>query len=144
MLPSHVQRTFTSIYEHVCGSVCTHAILTLHSPRRAAQHKYGRYRTHPATAAPNVYVGVCRRIWPICVPLLFVILLLAAREAIVTRQPTGLSQAVSVLWREYNPNLFFWGVVELIRRLSLTSFMPLIGEEATLIRLFLALLVSVI
>ena len=76
-------------------------------------------------------------------PLLFLVLLAAARKAIITHQPTALSQALGVLWREYTPHLFFWGVVELIHRVSLTGFVLLIGEEATLIRLFLALLVNV-
>ena len=77
-------------------------------------------------------------------PLLFLVLLAAAREAIITHQPTALSQALGVLWREYTPHLFFWGVVELMRRVTLTGFVLLIGEEATLVRLSVALLVSCI
>ena len=51
-------------------------------------------------------------LYPVCVPLLYLALLLSARKAIVTEQPTDLSRSLSFLHHDYAPSMFWWEIVE--------------------------------
>ena len=51
-------------------------------------------------------------IYPVCVPLLYLTLLLSARKAILTEQPTDLSRSLSFLHQDYAPSMFWWELVE--------------------------------
>ena len=50
-------------------------------------------------------------------------LLLRARQAIVTRQPTALSEALRFLHHEYSVEYYFWELAEMARRLVLVGFL---------------------
>ena len=82
-------------------------------------------------------------LWPVGVPVLFLALLRIARPAIVQRLPSALSVAVSFLHAEYEPELFFWELLELFRKLFLTGFVLLVPHDYALLRLVIALLVSI-
>lgn len=50
--------------------------------------------------------------FPICVPVLYLTLLLSARTAILTEHPTDLSRSLSFLHHDYVPSMFWWELVE--------------------------------
>jgi hypothetical protein len=50
--------------------------------------------------------------FPICVPVLYLTLLLSARKAILTEHPTDLSRSLSFLHHDYAPSMFWWELVE--------------------------------
>ena len=51
-------------------------------------------------------------LYPVCVPILYLTLLLSARKAILTEQPTDLSLSLSFLHNDYAPSMFWWELVE--------------------------------
>ena len=55
-------------------------------------------------------------LYPVCVPLLYLALLLSARKAIFTEQPTDLSRSLSFLHQDYAPSMFWWEVIEISKK----------------------------
>lgn len=82
-------------------------------------------------------------LWPLGVPALFALLLYACHGAIVHRRPTALSRATTFLHGEYRPGLFPWELLELTRKLCLTSFILLVPQRYGLFRLVGALVLSI-
>lgn len=76
-------------------------------------------------------------------PLLFAALLASARSAIVEQRPTALSTALRFLWHEYRAGLFYWEVVELLRKEVLVGFLLLVPQAYTMVRLSVALLLTI-
>jgi len=84
-------------------------------------------------------------LWPAGVPALYLVLLLARRRAIVRAgRVTHASASLSFLWADYRPEIDLWEVLEVLRKLTVTSFVMLIDEEHEQARVLLALLVSII
>jgi len=81
-------------------------------------------------------------LWPAGVPLLYMALLAKSAHAIRRHEPAQLSRALHFLFADYRLAYFFWEPVELMRRLALTGFVLLVGEEHELLRALIALLVS--
>ena len=50
------------------------------------------------------------------VPLLYLTLLLFAHKAILTEQPTALSRSLTFLHQDYTPSMFWWEIVEIIKK----------------------------
>ena len=62
---------------------------------------------------PIVVLGALALImYPVGVPLLFLLLLRAARPALVSGEPTRLSKALGSLHRHYEVRYYHWEVVE--------------------------------
>eukprot|EP00964_Phaeocystis_antarctica_P092104 scaffold59184_cov68-Phaeocystis_antarctica.AAC.2 len=55
-------------------------------------------------------------LYPIGIPLLYLALLLSARKAILTEQPTALSRSLTFLYQDYAPSMFWWEVVEISKK----------------------------
>ena len=55
-------------------------------------------------------------LYPIGVPLLYLALLLSAREAILTEQPTDLSRSLTFLHQDYEPSMYWWEMVEISKK----------------------------
>eukprot|EP00964_Phaeocystis_antarctica_P026284 scaffold14804_cov74-Phaeocystis_antarctica.AAC.2 len=55
-------------------------------------------------------------LYPVCVPLLYLMLLLSARKAILTEQPTDLSRSLTFLHQDYAPLMFWWEMVEISKK----------------------------
>ena len=70
--------------------------------------------------AMNVAFGAIG-IYSIGVPTVFALLLLCSRRAIVTRKPSALSTAIGFLHREYKTRIFWWELMEMLRRLLLVG-----------------------
>eukprot|EP00966_Prymnesium_polylepis_P045756 1059373-Prymnesium_polylepis.1 len=77
------------------------------------------------------------------VPALYVLLLWISRTAIRTGKPTPLSRAIAFLVDDYDPAALWWEPIELCRKLTLTGWVLLIGEETEQARVLVALLVSI-
>ena len=64
-----------------------------------------------------VYLAwVAIALYPVCVPLLYLMLLLTARKAILAEQPTALSRSLTFLHRDYKPSMYWWEVVEISKK----------------------------
>eukprot|EP00966_Prymnesium_polylepis_P069104 1605583-Prymnesium_polylepis.1 len=59
--------------------------------------------------------------WPIGVPILYMVLLVASRNALRSGVPTPLSRAVAFMASDYDPSAFFWEPIEMCRKLTLTG-----------------------
>ena len=59
-------------------------------------------------------------------------------------EPTNLSHATKLLWREYQIGFFAWDVLEVLRRIMLTGFVLFIPKDQSLVRLLVALLVTLL
>ena len=55
-------------------------------------------------------------LYPIGVPLLYLALLLCARKAILTEQPTDFSRSLTFLHQDYAPSMFWWEMVEISKK----------------------------
>ena len=69
-------------------------------------------------------------VWPVCVPLLFLSLLLSLRKHIAFHKLTPLVHATAFLHREYRSSCFWWEPLELVRKLVLTGLVTRIPESA--------------
>ena len=77
-------------------------------------------------------------LWPVGVPIFFLVLLMATRG-----RATPLAHAVRFLYEDYKQDRFyFWEICDLVRKLCLTGFVFLIPQSHTLVRLVLAIFVS--
>ena len=63
-------------------------------------------------------------LYPIGVPLLYLALLLSARKAILTEQPTELSRSLTFLHQDYAPSMFWWELVEIFKKVRWPSAPP--------------------
>ena len=59
-------------------------------------------------------------LYPVCISLLYLTLLLAARKAILTEQPTDLSCSLTFLHQDYKPSMYWWEVVETCKKVRYT------------------------
>ena len=59
-------------------------------------------------------------LYPVSVPLLYLALLLSARKAILTEQPTDLSRSLTFLHQDYAPSMFWWELVEISKKARYT------------------------
>eukprot|EP00966_Prymnesium_polylepis_P126751 2931270-Prymnesium_polylepis.2 len=61
-------------------------------------------------------------VWPVAIPLLYVVLLWASRDALRTGIPTSLSRATALLSGDYEAATFMWEPLEMCRKLTLTGW----------------------
>lgn len=83
-------------------------------------------------------------LWPVLVPLSYLLLLLRCRGAILAHQPTGLSRAVRFLWKEYKDGYYLWELFEVLKKLALTNVLLAADVEhgsSRFLRLVIALMV---
>ena len=81
-------------------------------------------------------------LYAVAMPLVYAALLFTARQALSgTVPPTALSRALHFLTRDYEPRVFWWEMVEVARKLTVTGFVALI-EPGTLLQLYLGVAVA--
>ena len=73
---------------------------------------------------PLAWAAIC--LYPVGLLVLNASLLLYARKAIVTQQPTVLSKAIDFLHQEYEPCIYWWELVEMLRRFILVGLMVVV------------------
>jgi len=93
---------------------------------------------HDATALAWTAIIV----YPIGLLLLNGWLLFAARRPILTGRPTLLSRSIAFLYREYEPQFFWWELVEMLRRFVLVGLMVL--AQGSMLQLVMGTLLSAI
>jgi len=97
----------------------------------------GRYAETQGTAIAMLVL------WPIGVPIMYSLLLAASRNAIIRDTPTPLSEATAFLSGDYIVDAYWWEPLEMCRKLVLTGWVLLIGEDAEQLRVLVALLASI-
>ena len=99
----------------------------------------GAFAAPPAILA-TAWVAVL--LYACAVPLLYALLLLAARRPLSgDTPPTALSRALQFLARDYEPRVFWWELVEVARKICVTGFLALV-EPGTLLQLYLGVVVA--
>ena len=83
-------------------------------------------------------------VWPIAMPLLYLLLLLPCRHAIWQKRPTSLVRATAFLHREYLPACFWWEPVFLLQRLCISGFLQLIPDSHGFVRVLTGLMATVL
>ena len=68
-------------------------------------------------------------LWPVAMPLLYVLLLHRCRHAILQHRPTTLSRATRFLWNGYEDAYYWYEIFELYKKLTLTSFLLFINSK---------------
>ena len=84
-------------------------------------------------------------LWPVLVPLAFFLLVLHVRRSVRSRRPSMLANSTAFLWRDYNAPFIYWEIVDLLRKLFLTTFVFFVDENngnARLLRLVVAVFIS--
>ena len=76
----------------------------------SAEHAYLRSIAYPL-------IGL----WPVGVLILWSSLLLSARKSILRRTPTRLTHSIAFLHRDTQPDFYYWEIVELVRRTTLST-----------------------
>ena len=89
----------------------------------------------------NAFIFIA--IWPVGVPLLYVLCLLPIRKKLRQRKQTRWVQATEFLHQDYKPEFFWWEIVTLLQRLVLSGFVLLFPIELDSWRLFVGLLFAV-
>ena len=79
-------------------------------------------------------------LWPIGMPLIFLLVLFPSREALRQKRSTRMVKATVFLHTEYDPMFFWWEIVTLTQRLVLTGWVLLIPVENEIWRFFFGLL----
>ena len=86
-------------------------------------------------------------VWPVGVFACYLALLVRSGHAIRTERLSHLASCIRFLWADYEPRYFFWELLDMARKLSLTSFILFVDQEhgsTKVLRLFLAALVSAV
>ena len=95
--------------------------------------------------ALNAYFWLFFAMWPVLVPLAYLLLLTKVRSMVRLKRSTPLANACRFLWRDYDVSLLFWEVVDLLRRLVLTSIILFVDTEhgsSKMLRLVLGTIIS--
>jgi len=82
-------------------------------------------------------------LWPVGIPVLYAGLLWESRDAFRTGVPTSLSRATAFLSGDYEAATFWWELLEMCRKLTLTGWVLLIRGDAEQARVIMALFVSI-
>ena len=86
-------------------------------------------------------------LWPIMIPLSFLALLIHIRDAVKRRRITPLANACRFLWNDYDQGVWFWDIIDLWRKTSLTGFIMFIDKKqgsSKVLRLIIATIVSML
>ena len=79
-----------------------------------ADYSLACYGTEHGRVVSLAWVAIA--LYPLGVPLLYLALLLSARKAILTEQPTELSRSLTFLHQDYTPSMFWWELVEIFKK----------------------------
>ena len=82
-------------------------------------------------------------VYAVVLPIIFLIMLLSSRVALLHGPPTKLSAATKFLHDEYTRDNYLWELVEILRKLALTGFLA-ITWTGTVLQLFAALLAAIL
>ncbi|KAL3921489.1 MAG: hypothetical protein SGPRY_004887 [Prymnesium sp.] len=98
--------------------------------------------TSPEHSSAQALAIVAIILYPVGLMLLTGTFLYRARAAIRSQKPTFLSKAIDFLHREYEPHLYWWELVETLRRFVLVGLMVLFQDS--IMQLIVATILSAI
>jgi hypothetical protein len=103
-------------------------------------------RSDPRYASLQVLFAVSLVLWPVLVNILWIHLISRIWHPIRAHRLTPLANACRFLWRDYEPSMMFWDVVDLIRKIFLTGVIACIDMQASteVIRLSIAVVISLV
>ena len=81
-------------------------------------------------------------IWPIGATATCAFILMQCRSAIQQSRPTVLSRGCSFLHNDYNKKRYYWEIVVLLERITLSGMLLLVPHDRQLLRLVLATIVA--
>jgi hypothetical protein len=73
-------------------------------------------------------------IWPVGQPLLYLLMLLRCRDALITKRSTPLTHATLFLHQEYTSRFFWWEPLFAFQRLMVTGFVMILFQSGFAIR----------
>merc|ERR1740130_1965614 len=82
-------------------------------------------------------------LYPVGIPLLYLLLLISARKAIKKERPTPLSSALSFLHRDFEARMYGWEIAEQFKKLFLVGIMVRIQND-TIVQLGVAMVFTMI
>ena len=82
-------------------------------------------------------------LYPIGIPLLYLLLLMSAREAIRADRPTRLSSALSFLHRDFEARMYGWEIAEQFKKLFLVGIMVRVRND-TIVQLGVAMIFTMV
>ena len=94
----------------------------------------------------NLFFWIYFFLWPVLVPLVYLILILLIRRSVVEKHITPLANACKFLWADYNPNFLFWEVIDVERKVLLSALILFLDTEqgsSRMLRLVLATVISI-
>jgi hypothetical protein len=84
-------------------------------------------------------------IWPVGMPLLYLVMLLLCREPLVQKRRTPLTCATSFLHQEYTSRFFWWEPLFMLQRLNVTGFVMIFFQaEFAVRRIIFSLIVTLV
>jgi hypothetical protein len=92
-----------------------------------------------------VIFAVSLVLWPVLVNILWIYLISRIWHPVRTHRLTRLANACRFLWRDYQPSMMFWDVVDLMRKIFLTGVIECIVDmraSTEVLRLIIAGLIS--
>jgi len=96
-----------------------------------------------ALSIPASVAWVLIALW-LSVPCVYGYLLWRDRVAIRTQRITMAADHTRYLWKEYQREFFFWEIIEVVRKLFLTTFIVIVVQDnASSMRLVIAIFVSI-
>jgi len=84
-------------------------------------------------------------IWPLAIPVTFLLLLISIRKSVESKQITPLANACRFLWADYTVDCLYWDVIEVTRKIFLSGFILFIDAEEgsnKVLRLVIAVVIS--
>jgi hypothetical protein len=93
----------------------------------------------------NLFFWIFFFLWPVLVPLVYLVLVLLIRRTVVEKHSTALSNACKFLWADYNPDFLFWEVVDVMRKVLLSALILFMDTEQgsnRIMRLVIATIIS--
>ena len=82
-------------------------------------------------------------LYPVGIPLLYLLLLRSARGAITMDRPTHLSSALSFLHRDFEARMYGWEIAEQFKKLFLVGIMVRVQND-TILQLGVAMIFTMI
>ena len=83
-------------------------------------------------------------IWPVGMPILFILATVPFRRDHLRGRTTPATKATMFLHKEYEPAFYWWEPLALLYRLGLIGYVQLIPSDKKLIRLLVGLIISII
>jgi len=125
-LPSVSNKIFDAIK---CQSFDTHDMEQLSTSYLIADWNIKCDSTDSEYTSLQVMFWTFFVIWPVMVPMIFFYLLWRIKQSVRSKRITVLAKACRFLWVDYHGSMMFWEILDIIRKISLTTLIIFIEPE---------------